>query len=147
MGIYYSTIASNHAIANQYGSGGSGGGISSEGALTLANSSVLGNRAEGEGGGLATGGGTLNVVDSTLASNRSSASGGGMALDGQSATITNVTLAHNEGPGADGLHLEDSDPHPVPHVQNGSIRVGHLMASAGIQAPRTRSAGLRPAFP
>jgi predicted outer membrane repeat protein len=69
-----------------------GGGIANRGTLTIASSTVSGNRANGAGGGIANVG-TLTVTDSTISGNYSSQSGGG--IEGGTVSLTNSTVSGN----------------------------------------------------
>ncbi len=76
-----------------------GGGIYNEGALTLTNSTVSGNRAL-DGGGIDNEG-TLTLTNSTVSSNSASTSGGGI-YNGGRLTLSNSTVSGNRAPaGAD----------------------------------------------
>jgi hypothetical protein len=84
--------------------GGSGGGISNTGTLTLIDCAVTGNRSGSSGGGGILNRGTLTLIDSTLIRNVAMA-GGGIENDG-AATISRTTFEGNGGnvPGGGGLH-------------------------------------------
>ena len=74
--------------------GRSGGGLLSEGALTLTNCTVSGNFSY-VGGGLYNDGGTATLTNCTVSGN-SSESGGGVENQG-TATLTNCTVSDNSG--------------------------------------------------
>ena len=71
-----------------------GGGIRNEGTLTVANSTISGNRGADAGGGIFNDG-TLTVEDNTISGNSvSSGSGGGIENSG-TLTVTNSTISGN----------------------------------------------------
>jgi CSLREA domain-containing protein len=78
-----------------------GGGIYSEGTLTVERSLIQANDAEGlsssaHGGGVTVNGGTATLVNTTLSGNSADGSGGGLHVAGSGAvTLRNVTLADN----------------------------------------------------
>ena len=77
-----------------------GGGIYSEGTLTVERSLIQANDAEGsigaDGGGVTVNGGTATLISSTLSDNSAQGSGGGLHVEGAGAvTLRNVTLADN----------------------------------------------------
>jgi predicted outer membrane repeat protein len=71
-----------------------GGGIANRGTLTIASSTVSGNRANGAGGGIANVG-TLTVTDSTISDNLSAYHAGGISSRGGTLTVTNSTISGN----------------------------------------------------
>jgi hypothetical protein len=99
-----------------------GGGIRSDGSLTLTDAVVTGNKASDDGGGIANlggqltltrvvvsknkagddsggidnDGGTFVVVDSTVEANQAADEAGGFESDGGTVTATNVTIAKNK---------------------------------------------------
>jgi len=81
-----------------------GGGIYSDGTLTIINTTVNGNTAitpspeEGYGGGIYTAGGTLTITGSTISFNFASLWGGGINGGG---TITDSTISGNTAGGGD----------------------------------------------
>ena len=94
-----------------------GGGISNQGTLTVANSTLSGNHAIGEGiGGVCFGGAifndvgaTLTVTDSTFSANQTTASGtgslgngGAISNDSGTVTVTNSTFSANQANGSGG---------------------------------------------
>lgn len=70
-----------------------GGGIDNNGALTVRDSTVEGNRATGAGGGISNTA-ALTVIGSTI-SNNTGTFGGGVANEGPSATFVNTTISDN----------------------------------------------------
>jgi hypothetical protein len=95
------TIEHGTAVAN-FGSGGEGGGILNNGALTLSNSTLRDNRASSFGGGIDNGKtGTLTVTHSILSGNNVGAAGGGIANFG-TLTVTDSTLSGNNSDTAGG---------------------------------------------
>ncbi|MCA9139480.1 MAG: DUF4347 domain-containing protein, partial [Planctomycetales bacterium] len=72
-----------------------GGGIYSEGRLTIIDSRIVGNRSDGNGAGVYSNG-LLDIVRSSLESNRSATRGGGVYIAGGTANLTAVTISGNE---------------------------------------------------
>ncbi len=73
-----------------------GGGLYSQGALTLIRSTVARNRAgDGPGGGIYANGGSLTIADSTISGNSAASPGGGIALSGTAANLLSTTIAAN----------------------------------------------------
>ena len=97
-GIYSNGILTitNCAISgNSANSTGCGGGVCSDGTLTVANSTISGNRA-GYGGGICNReSGTLTVTNSILSSNLAYKNGGAIGSSTGTLTITNSTLLNN----------------------------------------------------
>jgi hypothetical protein len=88
----------NSTISNN-SSGNLGGGIYVDGgALTVENSTILGNSAEA-GGGILVSGGTLTVQNTTISENSTFlAEGGGIAAVSGKLTVTNSTISTNSTP-------------------------------------------------
>jgi hypothetical protein len=112
-GIYSSGASATLTIRNSrvsnnanYGSGdfeddGKGGGIYSEGTLTITDSIVSGNRVRveppqnlGKAGGIFSTG-ALEITNSTISNNGSGHVGGGVFSDNAPLTITNTTISDN----------------------------------------------------
>jgi hypothetical protein len=74
---------------------GIGGGINTNGALTITNSSVSGNVSSSDGGGIESAGGSVTIINSTVLDNKSSGFGGGIDANGGLVTITNSTVSGN----------------------------------------------------
>lgn len=84
-------------IADNLTSDAGGGGISGGMRVTVAASTISGNRvqgADGDGGGGIDTVGTLVVADSTISGNATAGSGGGIRSGGD-ASLNNVTIADN----------------------------------------------------
>jgi hypothetical protein len=85
--------------------GGNGGGIASQGTLTVTGSTFYNNAAEYSAGAIWNNGGTLTVSDSTFSQNGGGSSGSGGAIwnNGGTLTVTNSTFSDNSiygyGPG------------------------------------------------
>ena len=88
-----------------------GGGISNQGTLTVANSTLSGNHAIGEGiGGVSFGGAIFNdvgaaltVTDSTFSTNQTTAgNGGAISNDSGTVTVTDSTFSANQATGSGG---------------------------------------------
>ena len=78
--------------------GGSGGGIYSEGTLILSNSSVISNTAGAEtngGGGVYLWSGTATLRNTTISGNQTNGNGGGMLNLLAAADLNNVTVTGN----------------------------------------------------
>jgi hypothetical protein len=82
------------SIISGKAAGNSGGGIYSNGTLTVSNSTLSANSA-GDGGGIFNNGGTLTVSNSTFSANSASNYGGGIRNEGGTTTVTNSTLSGN----------------------------------------------------
>ncbi len=89
------------------GTGGSGGGIRSDGTLTVTNSTISGNTASGAGGGI-RGNGALIVTNSTISGNSSSSGGGGIENNFGTLTVTSSTISNNSA-GAGGGGIENKN--------------------------------------
>ncbi|MEC4868037.1 MAG: right-handed parallel beta-helix repeat-containing protein, partial [Jaaginema sp. PMC 1078.18] len=85
------TLTNSTVSGNQ--AAGSGGGIFSNGALTLTNSTVSGNQAAGSGGGIFSNG-ALTLTNSTVSGNSAANNGGGV-WSYAGGTITNSTITNN----------------------------------------------------
>ncbi len=87
-----------------------GGGILSEGTLTVERVVVSSNSASSEGGGVSCSDGTLTLTDVTVTSNKALGDdGGGVDLDNCAGTLTNVTISKNKAPD-EGGGLNATDP-------------------------------------
>ncbi|MEQ1829467.1 MAG: DUF2341 domain-containing protein, partial [Pirellula sp.] len=83
----------------------SGGGLSLAGQTTMLNVTVSSNTASsGDGGGIALRSGLLNVVNSTISGNTSSVSGGGLHVLGN-ATLQNATITKNSSGVGSGVQV------------------------------------------
>ena len=134
-------ITGGRAGPNSYG-----GGIYSQGVLTLSHDSLMGNTA-GAGGGAGNAGGTLTVTSSTIENNNGGVFGGGGIQNGgpknvpgavvvRSSTISgNVTT--NEGGGI----FSGQNGHPAAAGQ-AAVAPRRLCAPARCAAPRIAAAGL-----
>ncbi|MGA2498308.1 MAG: right-handed parallel beta-helix repeat-containing protein [Tepidisphaeraceae bacterium] len=112
----------NHGVMTVTGSTITGntrsGGIVNYGALNLVNSNVSNNTTTGSGGGIESlSGGSLIVTGSTVANNTAAVSGGGIYDSSSASTITGDTITGNAATGAGaeggGLFLLDSAPYLV----------------------------------
>ncbi len=93
-GIYSEgSVTLNNSTVSGNSSGGNGGGIYSEGAVTLTNSTVSGNLADPWGGGIYSEG-AVTLNNSTVSGNSASARGGGIFSIG-TVTLTNSTVSGN----------------------------------------------------
>jgi hypothetical protein len=73
-----------------------GGGIYSEGNLTITNSAISGNTAANQdGGGILNVRGGLTIRNTTISGNTASRAGGGIANFGGTVTISNTTISGN----------------------------------------------------
>ncbi|MGH9606155.1 MAG: Ig-like domain repeat protein [Terracidiphilus sp.] len=84
-----------------YNGGNGGGGVYSQGALTILDSALINNVSAADGGGVVNYGGALTVADSTFSGNTSQVNGGGIANEGAGATasITESTIYNNSDGG------------------------------------------------
>jgi len=106
--IVNSTIIGNSASGiAQGGGGGQGGGINSDGTLTITNSIVGGNSVNvqppypGAAGGIFSGG-MAEISNSSIGSNAGGSYGGGIVNGGGSMTITSSTISGNTAIGSGG---------------------------------------------
>lgn len=91
-----STLTANTANAD-------GGGILSDGTLTIEGTSrIEGNAAADDGGGIYAAGGTLTVTDATIAANSAGDQGGGIRSVTSTVTLTNASLTGNTASSASG---------------------------------------------
>lgn len=89
---------------NILGSAGAGGGIfSSGGSLTVTNCTVSGNIAGGSGGGIVSNDSSLAVTNCTVSGNVASGSGGGIISASATSTVSTVTNSIINGNTAAGL--------------------------------------------
>ena len=82
---------------NQAQKGGDGGGIATQGTLTVSESAILDNHAEEDGGGISAGGeeGHILLANVTVSGNRAAGSGGGLVYTVGQATILSSTVVFN----------------------------------------------------
>ena len=104
--ILNSSVVSNFNNGVGFGNGGEGGGIHSNGMLTITNSMVSGNSVTpevpnpGRVGGIFSSG-SLEINNSTISGNNGGLTGGGILSAGPM-TITNSTVSANEAIGSGG---------------------------------------------
>ncbi|MEM7798911.1 MAG: choice-of-anchor Q domain-containing protein [Chloroflexota bacterium] len=77
-------------------SGGQGGGIFSDGDMTIQNSTVSTNQASGDGGALYTQGGAISIINGSTLANNSASAASGIVSNGN-ATLLNTILANPGG--------------------------------------------------
>jgi CSLREA domain-containing protein len=120
------------------GQGQDGGGIhvGGESALTLTDVAVTDNRAAGAGGGIYSEG-ELTVARSVIARNESAQAGGGLALGGGSASVTNTTLSANAAARGGGIY--SSGP-PELLLLNSTVAANRDGAGLYVSAPALRGA-------
>jgi CSLREA domain-containing protein len=94
------TVRNGCADGSVFSSNPDGGGIASEGTLTLTSSTLSGNSASGEGGGI-LGNGTVTITNSTFSGNSAINAGGGIFNTG-TMTVTNSTISGNSAINAGG---------------------------------------------
>jgi hypothetical protein len=105
--IVNSRVIGNFVSGITQGGGGEGGGINSNGTLTIINSIVGGNSVNaqppypGSAGGIFSGG-TAEISNSSIGSNAGGARGGGIVNGGGSMTITSSTISGNTTIGSGG---------------------------------------------
>ena len=113
-----------------HGSASHGGGIDSNGTLTVAHSTITGNTALIQGGGINSEV-ALTVTDSTICGNTALTQGGGISFNG-TASITNSTICENtavrQGGGilAYGVATITNTTIVANAAQGGAIVPGHL---------------------
>jgi predicted outer membrane repeat protein len=90
-------IRGNHA--------GAGGGIYSEGRLTVRDSTISGNQAL-TGGGVAVDRGEATLSNTTVSGNTAVETGGGIRSTGATLGLANATVAGNQAPAGAALHHE-----------------------------------------
>ena len=134
-----------------------GGGILSEGALTLERVVVSGNASSHEGGGIAAVDGTLTLTDVTVSKNKARDDGGGIEMIDVSATLTRVTIAKNKASDeGGGLHVVFGSAATLENCtisgnssveEGGGIRIesGGPVTLAGANLESGDSCGLSPA--
>ncbi|MEZ4656208.1 MAG: choice-of-anchor Q domain-containing protein [Caldilineaceae bacterium] len=89
------TLDASRVISNS--ASVSGGGLANFGRMIIGNSVITGNDTPfGNGGGIVNGGG-LTVTNSTIAANHAQTRGGGIYHSGGVLTLTNSTVANNYG--------------------------------------------------
>jgi parallel beta-helix repeat protein len=88
---------------------GDGGGLNSQGTITLTDCSITGNNAKSYGGGIfVVGGGATTLTNCIVSGNTSANEGGGLTLIGGSAMLTGCTISGNTAPyGGGGLYADN----------------------------------------
>jgi CSLREA domain-containing protein len=107
-----STIGGNAA--------GVGGGIFSDGFLSVERTTIAGNDATGDGGGIHASGGA-RIQASTISDNGALGQGGGIYNEGDSLRLRNVTLAENQGSDGTALYHAPSSSEHVLELRNALI--------------------------
>ena len=80
------------------GSSPFGGGIDSDGDLTVTDAVITGNASQGDGGGIFADSGSVTVTRSTISNNRALSYGGGIAAEGGAKLLVSTsTLSANTG--------------------------------------------------
>ena len=94
---------------NRAGSPGAGGGVASDGALRIEDSTIFANVAGTQGGGVVARG-SLTMINVTVHGNETDGRGGGMfARDGLEGTVNNATITDNFAlAGGGGIWLEST---------------------------------------
>jgi CSLREA domain-containing protein len=88
----------NLKVANgSAGEGNSGGGIFSDGTLTVTNTTFSGNSAGASGGAVASSDGTLTVINTTFSGNSAGTRGGAIDSSFGTLTVINSTFSGNAG--------------------------------------------------
>ena len=104
----------NSTIANNTNARGNGGGVTSQGILTMTQSTIYGNTAQGDGGGIE---GVGTFTDSTITNNTAlqdpsfsqNVGGGGVEVEGD-LTLKNTIIAANHSPSHPDIGLSFSAP-------------------------------------
>jgi len=87
-----------------------GGGIRSEGTLTLTDCVVTSNKTSDDGGGIASDFETLTLVNSVVSKNEAGDDAGGIDSDGGTVVLTDSTIEKNKaGDEGGGMEAEDGD--------------------------------------
>jgi hypothetical protein len=95
-------VITGNTAPTEFGGGGFGAGIFSDGPLTVFNSTISGNYATYAGGGISTfHSGKLVMEGTTVSGNFAGIQGGGVNFQGLSGTLQNCTISGNSTP-ADG---------------------------------------------
>ncbi len=100
-GAYTVTIANSVIDQNQTGTSGSGGGLYSNGNLSIVNTDISGNQAGKAGGGYYNSGGVVSIRNSTidyntvLGTNNNLSTGGGGVFNYGTLTLDNVNIEGN----------------------------------------------------
>jgi hypothetical protein len=89
------TASFSHLVITGGNDGGDGGGVSSDGTLTVADCVLSGNSTAHDGGGIANTH-TLTVTDSLITGNTAAGNGGGISNTG-TLTVTGTQIASNTG--------------------------------------------------
>jgi CSLREA domain-containing protein len=110
------------------GNGGEhGAAISTEGRLSVLNSTISGNKARGQGGAISVLGGTTDVRNSTLAFNQSAhVAGGILVANGGTVTLLSSILANNQA--------TDSSPDCQGPIQSAGYNIVGHTSGCGISA-------------
>ncbi len=101
-----------------------GGGLFSEGTVTLNNSIISGNNAD-YGGGLALQYGTVNIYDSTVSNNSAAGYGAGIAMLAGNTTIVDSVVSNNTSGGNGG---------GIYGMDYGSVTIDHSSISGNAAA-------------
>ncbi len=86
------SVTESEDITGDYSGGG--GGVMSEGALRIIDSTISGNHSHSMGGGV-TSLGTLTLINSTVSSNDGGSAGGGIWQAGSQTSLVNCTVSGN----------------------------------------------------
>lgn len=132
LSVTNSTFSSNSAQAD-------GGGISSNGVLTIVGSTFSGNSTLGEGGGLSHINETATITNSTFSGNSAGTDGGGVWYrDDDDLQMSNVTIASNTATGDGGGFFTEDAGDSAANVANtiiaGNSDVGNNAPDCGGEA-------------
>ncbi|MGF1470585.1 MAG: choice-of-anchor Q domain-containing protein [Rubrobacteraceae bacterium] len=86
-------------VSDNFATFGGGGIFNAGGTMTLIGTTVTGNTAGGNGSGFYTSGGTVTLTDSTVSNNTQAADGGGFFNTGAVMTLTGSTVSDNSAVG------------------------------------------------
>ena len=100
------TVSDSTIIGNKTSNGG-GGGILNTATLTLKNSSVTGNTVPANGGGLFSTG-PLTLINSTVSGNTAPSNGGGIYNNGGTLVVSGSTVSGNSAGGGSGGGILDA---------------------------------------
>jgi hypothetical protein len=127
------TLLNSTLIGNFAGSTGGGFGDENNlGKLTLLGTTVLNNTSVGNGGGIAEAGPLTSITNSEIDGNSSGGSGGGLFIGGTQLLMQNSTVANNIASGnGGGLELETTGSNLTLSTITSSTFTGNLADNAG----------------
>ena len=97
------TITNSTITQNRSGSNAGGGGVLNGGTMSIIRSTIANNAAIRNSGGGVLNGGTMTIHESTIANNTAVDAGAGGIVNGGSLLITNSTIVDNQGDDGGGI--------------------------------------------